>query len=87
MLFCSPGSSIIKLKPPPEFVIKKVGTYPFKKMDEPMNIYAIANAGFNIPTESQALAPASTKKIKHPEVFSNRLHDPYILFLFIAYCE
>lgn len=73
-----------KIKNHPEFVIKKVGTYPFKNVDEPMNIYAIANAGFNIPTESQALAAGKLKKNQASRSVFKPSTILYILFLFIA---
>jgi class 3 adenylate cyclase len=51
-----------KIKNHPEFIIKKVGSYPFKNVDEPMEIFGIANEGYNLPTEAQALSAGKLKK-------------------------
>ena len=51
-----------KVKNQPEFKIHKIGSFPFKNVDESMEIYALANEGFSIPTEAQALAAGKLKK-------------------------
>lgn len=51
-----------KIKNHPEFIIKKVGSYPFKNVDEPMEIFGIANEGYHLPTEEQALTAGKLKK-------------------------
>ena len=51
-----------KVKNQPEFKIHKIGSFPFKNVDESMEIYALANEGFSIPTEEQALAAGKLKK-------------------------
>lgn len=51
-----------KVKNQPEFKIHKIGSFPFKNVDESMEIYALANEGYSIPTEEQALAAGKLKK-------------------------
>ena len=51
-----------KIKNHPEFKIALVGSFPFKNVEEPMEIYAIANEGYAVPTEADALANGKLKK-------------------------
>ncbi len=51
-----------KIKNHPEFKIQLVGQFPFKNVEEPMEVYAIANEGFSIPTQEQAISAGKLKK-------------------------
>jgi class 3 adenylate cyclase len=51
-----------KIKNHPEFKTCLVGLFPFKNVEEPMEIYAIANEGYAIPSEAEALANGKLKK-------------------------
>lgn len=51
-----------KIKNQPEFKTVLVGSFPFKNVEEPMDIYAIANEGFSVPTSQEALSAGKLKK-------------------------
>ncbi|MEP7322999.1 MAG: adenylate/guanylate cyclase domain-containing protein [Saprospiraceae bacterium] len=51
-----------KIKNHPEFKTALVGLFPFKNVEEPMEIYAIANEGYSVPSETEALANGKLKK-------------------------
>jgi class 3 adenylate cyclase len=51
-----------KIKNHPEFKCALVGSFPFKNVEDPIEIYAIANDGYSIPSEAEALANGKLKK-------------------------
>ncbi|MBK6478042.1 MAG: adenylate/guanylate cyclase domain-containing protein [Saprospiraceae bacterium] len=51
-----------KIKNHPEFKTVLVGSFPFKNVEEPMEVYAIANEGFAIPSAQEALSTGKLKK-------------------------
>ena len=51
-----------KIKNHPEFKCALVGSFPFKNVEDPIEIYAIANEGYAIPSEAEALANGKLKK-------------------------
>lgn len=51
-----------KIRNHPEFKCALVGSFPFKNVEEAMEIYAISNDGFAIPSEADALANGKLKK-------------------------
>lgn len=66
-----------KVKNQPEFKIIKIGSFPFKNVDESMEIYALANEGFSIPTEEQALAAGKLKKGTSGKPVKSKIHYVY----------
>lgn len=55
-----------KIKNHPEFKTVLVGSFPFKNVEEPMEIYAIGNDGYSIPTSEEAFAAGKLKKQSAP---------------------
>lgn len=55
-----------KIRNHPEFKSVLVGSFPFKNVDEPMEIYAIGNEGYAIPSTEEALAAGKLKKQGDP---------------------
>lgn len=61
-----------KIRNHPEFKSVLVGSFPFKNVDEPMEIYAIANEGYSIPSTEEALAAGKLKKSADPAPVKNK---------------
>ncbi len=74
-----------KIKNHPEFKVALVGSFPFKNVEEPMEIYAISNEGFAVPTEEDALANGKLKKDGAPQIPSpvKSKWTPWLYLLFI----
>ena len=55
-----------KIKDHPEFKVQSVGSFNFKNVKEPMEVFALANEGFPIPKREEMQGKLKTSKNKAP---------------------
>lgn len=70
-----------KIRNHPEFKSVLVGSFPFKNVEEPMEIYAIGNEGYAIPSTEEALAAGKLKKENGPAEKTKTKISPWIWVL------